>query len=319
MPQVLIKADDLRVGALSPRWRAFLEFCAEKGIHANVGIMGGWTQKGGDDDHPKPAEAKEMLSWLLAQPTLHIWNHGFTHLGDRDAGTSEFKGASAEAQALAIRKTQDRVEALCGARMNAFGAPFNWTDHNTVVALQQFPEITYSFYTPYVPGKVNLHHELFVTCEPFAGESKPGAPRRFALEQALARSQHFRDVGRSFVLQVHPNRWVEGSLQDFATFLETLTAQGYAAGTIESFAEQDLFAGPQTRARPLPHRMAGRNQTNAASAGAATNPPARTSTPQVTAAAVETPSARPHWTQKVPTSLRRAVPEAWRKRLRGTR
>lgn len=306
MPQVLIKADDLRPDTLSPRWRAFLEFCVEKGIHANVGIMGGWTQKGGDDEGAKPEEAKEMLSWLLAQPTLHIWNHGFTHQSDRSAGTSEFKGASAQEQAVAIRKTQDRIEQLCGVRMNAFGAPFNWTDHNTVLALQEFPEITYSFYTPYVPGKVNFHHELFVTCEPFEGPVKPGAPRRFALEQALDKSQHFREIGRSFVLQIHPNRWVEGSLEDFGSFIDTLTAEGYSTGTIESFAEQDLFAGPNSLARPLPHRAAARARKR--SAPTQDQPGAeREQTDRIRSAQ--------NWRK----TLRRAVPETLRARLRGRR
>jgi hypothetical protein len=243
-----------------------------------------------------------MLAWVLSQPTLHIWNHGFTHLGDRKTGTSEFQGPSAEDQARTIRKTQDRVEELCGVRMDAFGAPFNWTDHNTVAALQEFDEIRYAFYTPYVPGKVTFHHELFVTCEPFEGEVKPGAKRRFALDQALARSKHFRALNRSFVLQIHPNRWVDGSLEDFGTFIETLSREGYQTATIESFAEQGMFAGPGSKARPLPHKT--QRPTPARSATARPATPSAVST---------------SWRQKVPAPLRRLVPEAVRKRLRGER
>lgn len=312
MPQVLIKADDLRPDTLSKRWKAFLEFCAERRIHANVGIMGGWTQKGGDDEDAKPEAAKQMLSWLLAQPTLHIWNHGFTHLNDRAAGTSEFKGATAEEQAATIRKTQDRIEELCGVRMNAFGSPFNWTDHNTVLALQEFPEIKYSFYTPYVPGKVNFHHELFVTCEPFEGKVKPGATRRFALDQALAKSEHFRELGRSFVLQIHPNRWAEGSLEDFATFVETLAEEGYTTATIESFAEEGGFAGAENKARPLPHRATARAKAKARAKAA------RRNVESAPAATAPTPAPNGR-TDSVRATLRRAVPAALRRRLRGIR
>jgi peptidoglycan/xylan/chitin deacetylase (PgdA/CDA1 family) len=313
MPEVLIKADDLRPDKLSRRWQAFLEFCAEKQIHANVGVMGGWTQAGGDDEHAKPEAASAMLEWLLAQPTLHIWNHGFTHHGDRSTGTSEFMGASVTDQFAAIRKTQDRIEQLCGVRMNAFGAPFNWTDHNTVVALQEFPEIEFTFYTPYVPGKVNYHHELFVTCEPFLGKVRPGAPRRFDLTEALQESRHFRNIGRSFVLQIHPNRWTEGALEDFASFIETLTEEGYRTGTIESLAEQDLFTTLSTPRRPLPHRAGARHRQKTRT----TDRPS--SSPKAAPEQAPRSQSRPRWTQRLSAPIRRAMPESIRRRLREKR
>lgn len=302
MPQLLIKADDLRPAALSPKWKAFLEFCVERGIHANVGIMGGWNQKG-TDVGADPEAAREMLAWFNAQPTLHLWNHGVTHKGQRTTRTSEFRGASLEEQVEAIRKTQDVVEELGGIRMDAFGAPFNWTDHNTVAALQQFPEIKYSFHVPYVPGKVNFHHELFVTCEPFVDVNKPGAARRFALLAALEKSRHFRDIGRSFVLQIHPNRWNEGSLEKFGQFIDRLESEGYTTGTLASFAETGVFAGPDTAPRLLPHRDP--------------SAPVRRPKPAWAVRAAQPP--RVHWTQRVPAPLRRAVPPAVRRRLRGIR
>lgn len=300
MPHVLIKADDLRLGPLSQRWKAFLDYCAEREYHANVGVMGGWTHTGGDDDDAKPDEAREMLGWLLERPTLHIWNHGFTHFGDRAAGRSEFLGPSVMEQARTIRKTQDRIEELCGVRLDAFGAPFNWTDHHTVEALQHFDEIRYAFYTPFVPGKVTFHHELFVTCEPFEGEVKPGAARRFDLEKALSKSRHFREIDRSFVLQIHPNRWVEGSLEDFGTFIETLASEGYRTATVEDFAKQGMFAGPDQKPRPLPHKA------NRPAPAPAAPPAARGS------------RARVAW-RKLPEPVRRAVPDAVRQRLRARR
>lgn len=224
MPAVYLKADDLRLDAVSKNWKRFLSFCASEGIHCNAGVIARNTPA---LDGARVNEVRAELDALGFGRSWTVWNHGVDHRRVRETHTSDFCGMPLASQIDALRRAQDFVERLTGVRMNAFGAPFNWWDHNTLLALQRFPEIRYVFHIPYVPGKRCYGSELFVEAEPFLGKVRPGARRTFALDEAKRKSERFLSIERSFVLQVHPGRWDHAGFDAFASFVEHVRSAGY--------------------------------------------------------------------------------------------
>lgn len=224
MRNVILKADDFRLNRITGAWKRFLSYCGDEDVYCNVGVI---ARSSVDLPPERCAEVSAELTALGMGNGWSLWNHGLYHRRKRSLGTSDFRGASLTRQLRYLRSAQEVVERVAGVRMTAFGSPFNWWDHNTIVALQQVEEIRYVFHIPYVPGKICYGSELFVECEPFEGEVRRGAKRTFSTEQAKRKSERFLDLDRTFVLQVHPNSWQEESLGSFAAFVEYLKEAGY--------------------------------------------------------------------------------------------
>src|SRR5690606_33335768 len=127
MPAVYLKADDLRLDAVSKNWKRFLSFCASEGIHCNAGVIARNTPA---LDGARVNEVRAELDALGFGRSWTVWNHGVDHRRVRETHTSDFCGMPLASQIDALRRAQDFVERLTGVRMNAFGAPFNWWDHN---------------------------------------------------------------------------------------------------------------------------------------------------------------------------------------------
>lgn len=224
MRNVILKADDFHMESITESWRCFLSYCVDENVYCNVGVIAGSSA------NLPPAQCVDVAAELVAlgmRARWSLWNHGLVHKREQSLGTSDFRGTPLERQLGDLRSAQDVVERVAGVRMTAFGSPFNWWDHNTIIALQQVEEIRYVFHIPYIPGKICYGSELFVQCEPFLGEVRPGAARVFSIEQAKRRSERFLDLDRTFVLQVHPNSWEEGALDNFAAFVEYLKEADY--------------------------------------------------------------------------------------------
>lgn len=239
MRAVFLKADDLRLDKVTKKWRRFLRYCASEGVHCNAGVI---ARCASDFDETQIQELRARLHDLGLGKTWTLWNHGVEHKRVRETRTSDFCGMPLARQVDSLRRAQEFVERLAGVRMNAFGAPFNWWDHNTLLALQRFPEIRYVFHIPYVPGKRCFGSELFVEAEPFLGEVKPGAKRTFSLEAAKRQSERFLSIDRSFVLQVHPARWVRAGFEAFKSFVDYVRNAGYTFRSIDD-PEVDAPAG----------------------------------------------------------------------------
>ena len=219
---VLIKADDLRLIPLTGAWERFLSFCETEKVHANIGVICEWPRGQKDESRPRDEVAREALAMVNIGAGVTIWNHGLDHSRDKAAGISDFRGTPLALQIRSLRIAQERVEDLTGVRMQGFGAPFNWWDQDTIVALQQLPELQYVFHIPFVPGKTCYGSELFVEAEPFKGKVKPGAKRTFSNENAKKKSDRFLNLGRNFVLQVHPNSWDNEALDNFSDYVNFL-------------------------------------------------------------------------------------------------
>lgn len=230
MRDVILKADDFQLERVTEPWRRFLSYCVEENVYCNVGVIAGSSAS------LSPAQCVEVVAELTSlgmHDRWSLWNHGLIHNREQSLGTSDFRGTPLDLQLGYLRSAQDVVERVAGVRMTAFGSPFNWWDHNTIIALQQVEEIRYVFHIPYVPGKICYGSELFVQSEPFQGEVRPGVTRTFSIEQAKRRSKRFLELERTFVLQVHPNSWSEGSLGNFAAFVEYLKKAGYRFRSVD--------------------------------------------------------------------------------------
>lgn len=241
MPAVILKADDLRLERITDRWKRFLRYCKEEGVFCNAGVISGRSV---DVKEAQIANIREVLNSLGMNRAWALWNHGFEHERRESPGTSDFRGVPLAQQIRSLRRSQETVERIAGVRPDAFGPPFNAWDHNTIVALQHFPEIRNVFYVPYVPGKICYGSELFVEAEPFLGEVKPGAKRAFSLEEAKRKSERFLNIDRSFVLQVHPNSWRKPALDAFSGFVDYMRKAGYI---FRAIGEPDSDEAPGRR------------------------------------------------------------------------
>lgn len=224
MPAVFLKADDLRLEIVTDKWKQFLTYCVKEDVYCNVGvIVGGAVNL---DETRIPGIRAELESLGMGKAWT-LWNHGVDHKRREVPGTCDFRGVPLAQQVRALRVAQEVVEKIVGFRMEAFGPPFNAWDHMTLLALQQVPDIRCVFYIPYVPGKECYGSEIFVEPEPYIGIPRPGGKRTFSLETAKRKSERFLKIGRSFVLQVHPNSWDERAFDAFVSFVAYIKSAGY--------------------------------------------------------------------------------------------
>ncbi len=209
-PLVIIKADDFIAGRFEIQWRAFLSLAQKERFPVALGVVGEPTEQALRRD----PRALDWLKPLLSAGGHELWNHGYTHR------RGEFLGADVASQAHSIAACQ-RVLAEIGVGARTFGAPFNRHDDATDQACAENPSIEIVFHQEDVPGRYCLPVGLILGCENRALGDDPDV--RGFRRQLDARP---RDVSQPLVLQVHPWRWSERGLADFAVLIRSLRDEG---------------------------------------------------------------------------------------------
>ncbi|MEM1027607.1 MAG: DUF2334 domain-containing protein [Planctomycetota bacterium] len=216
-PKIILKLDDMkhRGGELVAGWQMTLEYLDSKDIPATIGIVCNTLEDA-------PSAYIDALKQLHATGRYELWNHGWSHTRDKEAGTFEFKGMPYEYQAERFARSQEIAREVLGIEFIGFGAPYNQTDESTARIISEHPEIRWWMYPPrqaevadgvtpfYRVGKVNIEIPVHV-------------PNPQAMEEAFPQYRD-REV---LVIQGHPMSWDrEGRFEDFVAIMEYLTAQG---------------------------------------------------------------------------------------------
>ncbi|MBF4983456.1 DUF2334 domain-containing protein [Nonlabens mediterrranea] len=134
---VILKLDDLwnEEDLVHNGWIEVINFLNQENIKGTIGIVGNSLET---DDN-------EYFQWIKTRNNEghEIWNHGFCHCKrlEGEIDIREYRGEGLEEQFESIFKTQNLAKEKLNITLRSFGAPYNSTDKNTIVALEKIPEI----------------------------------------------------------------------------------------------------------------------------------------------------------------------------------
>ena len=210
---IILKLDDLwyKDKLIHEGWDTTISYLNEKGITSSIGIVG----ESLEEDNP------DYFKWISDRVAEghEIWNHGYCHCRDKNSGISEFKGKPAHEQSHTLLKTQNLAKEKLGITLKTFGAPYNWSDQETVQALNDIPDIEVWLYketdTPtdkYVLNRIEEVNLEYPVHNPDSEMFKKGF-NTYKEEPVL-------------VIQGHPRSWAEDKnrMEEFKkiiSFLET--------------------------------------------------------------------------------------------------
>jgi len=203
--KIIIKADDLagypgKDKIIPKRWQKFVEIIKKYNIKANIGIIGNSLLF--DDE--------EYFEWIKSnEKFIEFFNHGFLHRKFNFDGEvyEEFRGTSMEYQLQLINYTNQLAKEKVGIELISFGAPYNATDKNTSLALNQTNIKTAYFLAEEFNGinlKERIDIEIPVHCLNFSEFKNSFAEKEYA------------------VIQVHPNSWNEHYFNEFENMIKFL-------------------------------------------------------------------------------------------------
>ncbi len=216
-PKIVLKLDDMkhRNGELAEGWKRTLAYLDEQGIPASIGLICNSLDGA-------PASYVETLKALQRSGRYELWNHGWSHTRDREAGTCEFDGTGYAYQAERFERSQRLALDALGFALIGFGAPFNATDADTSRVLGETPGIRWWMYPPEdttIPdgvlplprvGRVNIEKPVHVPNPAALREAFPG----------------FRDRA-VLVIQGHPAGWDQKDhLANFEAIIDYLREEG---------------------------------------------------------------------------------------------
>lgn len=214
---IVLKADDLlpqlndAANVVSPGWQRFFAYVEKEKIAADAGVIGKYLI------HPHPDYVR-LLKALAVSDRFELFDHGFTHREVRSASGAEqpeFQRLSLSGQLAHLRATQGLVAKLTGVHMEAFGAPFNAWNEDTVKALTQIPEIKTWFFGPKsgpTAGKLVLLRVMDAEY-----------PTLHPVYDAFVKN--YRPKPLFLVLQIHPRGWTVAELGQFEKMVSFLEAR----------------------------------------------------------------------------------------------
>jgi len=203
--KIIIKADDLagypgKNSIIPKRWQKFVDIIKKYNIKANIGIIGNSLLF---DDYG-------YFEWIRDnEKYIEYFNHGFLHRKFNFDGIEyeEFRGTSIQYQLNLINYTNQLAKEKVGIELISFGAPYNATDKNTSLALNQTNIKTAYFLTEEFNGvnlKDRIDIEVPVHCPNFNEFKNNFTKKKYA------------------VIQVHPNSWDEYYFNEFEKMIKFL-------------------------------------------------------------------------------------------------
>ncbi len=227
-PVVVLKLDDMHYGegtdTVSPRWPPVLDYLRQRGIKANVGIIG----------YSLTPERPDYLQWLRRQAAsghIEFWNHGYNNRTSPE-GKGEFEQDYAS-QCRALQLTDSLARSLAGLELCAWGR--HWTECNefTDSALATVGGIRLIFGEPSAPR----HFKGVVMPENLRMEYAPLTPSyKDFLVNYLGKWRGLR----SFYLQGHPDAWDERCRAEVRSVLERLIADGARFVTVSDYMKNEV-------------------------------------------------------------------------------
>jgi hypothetical protein len=214
---VIIKADDLTFDSeevVNSRWQDFADLAVAYEIKVSPGIIGSSLEQGNE----------AFFDWIAnyrKTGMFEFWNHGQLHKRWEVDGvrTSEFFNLDKEAQVAYISQTQNLAREKLGFDFVTFAAPYNWSDEQTALALEEFPEIKVWMYKPeeLESGKIALPREAMLNIE---------YPVHNASFYHFFNNYYFYSNQDVVVIQGHPKSWDEHRMRQFELFARYFNEAG---------------------------------------------------------------------------------------------
>lgn len=220
----IIKADD--VTRKTSKWENFFRLNREKGIKVSAGIIGISLDTGEGEPSAEKLAYLDWLRQLAAAGDIEFWHHGWDHKrwqeGERKV--SEYGGSGYSHQLEHTLKTQEAARAVFGKPFAALGTPFNAMDKDSVRVFNELPELRMIFshtnraQDSGLEGKVLLPMALRGEHN---GTGKPDFEKFRADYEARGKELTFAAI------QVHPQSFPEGALEEYGKIIDLLKADGW--------------------------------------------------------------------------------------------
>ena len=215
---VIIKADDLvydKENDVNERWQQFADFAVKENIHVSAGIVGSSLEKG----------SSEFFEWIKKYSRtglFEFWNHGQLHKRTIMDGKniSEFFNRTVEEQVAYLKQSQKLAVEKLGFKFETFGAPYNWCDENTALALAEFPEIKVWLYAPknIKTDKLTLERVPMLNIE---------YPVHNANFYYFFNNYYFYSNTNVVAIQGHPLSWDEHGMEQYKMIIDYLKKMMY--------------------------------------------------------------------------------------------
>ncbi len=211
---VINKLDDVVYnGSTSPvseKWERLAQLAMEKNVKVAPGIIGNSLEQGDD----------AYFAWIRdLQDTglFEFWNHGYLHKRweDNNKKYAEFLNTDVQQQIEFIRQTQDLGREKAGIVFTAFGAPYNWSDENTTIALKHFPELKVWFY----PEDKSQNEKILLQRIPALNIEYPVHRPGF---YHFFNSYYFYSSNDVITIQGHPRSWDDYGFKQFELIVDYL-------------------------------------------------------------------------------------------------
>ena len=216
---VVWKLDDVRAGEkarLPQGFKKVVDWAEKNQTHVNFGVI--------CDSLIRPNA--EDVAWIKKNAIenggrVEFWLHGWDHKKTGDK-TSEFLGSDLATQTKHLRDACDIFKKVTGLTFRAFGAPYNQFDDNTLVAMNECPELKVFMFGPKGPTKLKV------------------IPRSINMEVATGKVSYdafvkaYKDKKPTGVLllQGHCGQWDAQSFNDFVKVADFLSKEGWETKTV---------------------------------------------------------------------------------------
>lgn len=200
---IILKADDFRFGE-PLEWQTFIDYVENRNLKAGIGIIGNSIELG----------TEEWFSLIRAyhnQGNLEFCNHGYSHYCNDDPNNPiwEFRNTSYQEQYEHLMMTQELAKTHLGIILRTFGAPYNVTDGNTLLALDEIDDLKVWLWGRPGSDKLVLYHHCYI-------EVTTGYPD---YELFL---ENYNPGLEYIVLQIHPRRWDAECYNEFDQIINRL-------------------------------------------------------------------------------------------------
>jgi hypothetical protein len=216
---IILKLDDLNTGGgnVPNTWRRVTNFTTARNIKCSVGLIAKSLEIG-------TSSYLSYITGLHSGGLAEIWFHGYDH------SSSEFSGKTYTDQKNRFVTSQSLAMTKLGFHFEAFGAPENLFDANTVQVMSEDSDMKVWLYGDPAQsagktvltrvGDVNIEQPTFVP-----------NPEKFASGYLANYS------GRQyFVVQGHPANWTDARWYEFVRLIDWLQANGFTFTTPQELA-----------------------------------------------------------------------------------
>ncbi len=209
----IIKADDVR--GVTASWNRFFAISDKKGVKVSAGIICNSLLE----------DKKGYYQWLKsyqASGKVEFWNHGWDHKRWKDESLKErreFKGTGYDHQKKHFEDAQNIMKSILGDAPNAFGAPFNSIDANTVKVMNENTDMRLFF----CYNAKGLQHKVLAPMALRGEHDGTGKPNfaKFKADYQKKKPLKFAAI------QFHPNGFRDKQFVEYTKILDFLIAEGW--------------------------------------------------------------------------------------------